>query len=98
MLSIYGSLVILAFVNPIALDNIGWHYYIVFCCLLVGIFATVYFVFPETKGYSLEEITEIFDGPKSNHMAPDEVYVNVKEKTERRMSGADGELEYVGKV
>jgi Sugar (and other) transporter len=50
MISIYGSLVILAFVNPIALENIGWHYYIVFCCLLVLIFATTWFLFPETKG------------------------------------------------
>ena len=63
MIAIYGSLVILSFVNPIALDSIGWHYYIVFCVFLVIILATTWFLFPETKGYSLEEIAEIFDGP-----------------------------------
>lgn len=68
MLSIYGSLVILAFVNPIALDNIGWHYYIVFCCILVAINVITWFFFPETKGHSLEEIAEIFDGPQSRPM------------------------------
>lgn len=63
MITIYGSLIVLAFVNPIAIANIGWHYYIVFCVLLVFILATSWFLFPETRGHSLEEIAEIFDGP-----------------------------------
>jgi MFS family permease len=63
LLSVYGSLIILAFVNPVALDNIGWRYYIFFCCFDVLVLAVTYFVFPETKGYSLEEIAEVFDGP-----------------------------------
>ncbi|SMY20577.1 unnamed protein product [Zymoseptoria tritici ST99CH_1A5] len=65
LLSIYCSLVIAAFVNPIGLENIGWRYYIVFCCLLVVFLAVTYFTFPETRGYSLEEISEVFDGPHS---------------------------------
>jgi H+/Cl- antiporter ClcA len=57
-------LVIAAFCNPIGMENIGYKYYIVFCCLLAVFLAVTYFVFPETKGRSLEEIAEIFDGPR----------------------------------
>ncbi|KAJ0119627.1 Lactose permease [Diaporthe amygdali] len=62
MVSVYSCLVIAAFCNPIGLELIGWKYYIVFCCFLVFIAATVYFYFPETKGHTLEEIAVIFDG------------------------------------
>ncbi|KAK5078276.1 hypothetical protein LTR64_003315 [Lithohypha guttulata] len=74
MMSIYGSLVILAFVNPIAVGNLGWRYYIVFCVLLVVILITTWFLFPETKGYSLEEIAEIFDGPDYRRRMDDALY------------------------
>ncbi|EAU37637.1 conserved hypothetical protein [Aspergillus terreus NIH2624] len=63
LLAVYISLIILAFVNPIALENIGWHYYIFFCCFDAVVVAVTWFCFPETKGHSLEEISEVFDGP-----------------------------------
>lgn len=62
LLGVYGSLAIASFCNSIALDNIGWKYYIVFCVLLALICLNTYFFYPETKGYSLEEISRIFDG------------------------------------
>lgn len=77
LLAIYSSLVIAAFCNPIGMENIGYNYYIVFCCLLAVFLAVTYFFFPETKGRSLEEIAEIFDGPNALPNA---------EETERKMS------------
>ena len=50
------------FVNPIALDAIGWRFYFVYVGLLVVFGFIIYFLFPETKGHTLEEIAVIFDG------------------------------------
>ena len=48
------------FVNPIALDSIQWRYYLVFIFILAGGGAIIYFVFPETRGHSLEEMARVF--------------------------------------
>ncbi|KAK1230664.1 hypothetical protein PQX77_006248 [Marasmius sp. AFHP31] len=49
------------FVNPIALKSIAWKYYGVYLGILVLVFLLEYFLFPETRGLSLEEITYVFD-------------------------------------
>jgi H+/Cl- antiporter ClcA len=50
------------FVNPIALGTIGWKYYFVFIVVLVAMGIVVYYFYPETRGYSLEQMAVIFDG------------------------------------
>ena len=65
LFSIYSSLIVAAFCNPIGMDNIGWKYYIVFCALLVVFLVVVWLLFPETRGHSLEEIAVIFDGKQA---------------------------------
>lgn len=55
-------------VNPIAMKSIGWKYYIVFCCILACLWVIIYFLFPETKGHTLEEINEIFEGKQNPHL------------------------------
>ncbi|OBT59107.1 hypothetical protein VE04_00712 [Pseudogymnoascus sp. 24MN13] len=60
----YISLIIGQFCNPIAMKSIGWKYYIFFCALLAVLLSLIWFLFPETKGHTLEEIAEIFDGKK----------------------------------
>ena len=63
-LSTYAAIFFNTFVNPIALDAIGWKYYIVFAVILVVVTLTVYFYYPETKGHTLEEMAVLFDKVK----------------------------------
>ncbi|KAI7767070.1 hypothetical protein LZL87_012356 [Fusarium oxysporum] len=61
MRSIKGASFFNQFVNPIGLKNLGWKYYIVYCVWLCIVLITVFFMFPETKNRSLEEISEVFE-------------------------------------
>ena len=56
------SLMFNLFVNPIALENIQWRYYIVYCVILAVSVVFVFFFIPETANLSLEHISEIFEG------------------------------------
>lgn len=50
------------YVNPIALEKIGWKYYLVYCVFLVFEIAIVWKFYIETKEIPLEEIVKKFDG------------------------------------
>jgi len=50
------------YVNPIALNHIGWKYYIVYCVWLAAELIFVFFFYIETKNTPLEEIAKHFDG------------------------------------
>ncbi|KAK9357454.1 general substrate transporter [Lipomyces starkeyi] len=56
------------YVNPIALSSIAWNawkfYFVYVGCLFSFIFI-IYFLFPETKGRTLEEIAIVFDGAQA---------------------------------
>ncbi|KAJ6104336.1 general substrate transporter [Penicillium sp. IBT 18751x] len=52
---------------PVGLDNMGWKFYTIFIPWVAIEFIVVYFVYPETKGFSLEEIALIFDGEPAEH-------------------------------
>ena len=50
------------YVNPIALEAIGWKYYIVYAVWILFELAVVWKYFIETKNTPLEEIAKYFDG------------------------------------
>lgn len=52
-------------VTPIGFDNIGYRYWIVFAAINATIVPTIYYMFPETAGLSLEEVDELFGQSKS---------------------------------
>ncbi|KAM0754139.1 general substrate transporter [Meredithblackwellia eburnea MCA 4105] len=57
-----------AYVNSIALEHIGYKYYIVYCVLLFVQLVAMYFLIVETKGFTLEEIAVLFDGENTAHV------------------------------
>lgn len=48
--------------NPIAFAALAWEFYFVYIGCLVVFLVLIYFLFPETKGRTLEEIAVVFDG------------------------------------
>lgn len=80
------------FVNPIALDAIGWKYYIVFIVFIILYGITAYFWYPETKGLTLERIAIIFDGDEAvTDPTMGNSVVGEKEAMEERLEMVDTE-------
>lgn len=52
------------YINPVAFAAIHWKYFAVYLGCLVIFLAAIYFLLPETKGLSLEEVARIFEKEK----------------------------------
>jgi sugar porter (SP) family MFS transporter len=73
-----------SYVNPVGMENIGWKYYIVFIVLDCIWVVICYFFMIETKGYTLEEVTRLFDGKDQ----ADNTANTGHQELERRLSNA----------
>ncbi|KAJ5675079.1 Major facilitator superfamily domain general substrate transporter [Penicillium maclennaniae] len=78
----YGALVFNQMINPIAFEAISWKYYFVFLAVLLTVLGTVYFFYPETHGYSLEEMAVIFDGESALGTTDSPARTTLQEKNE----------------
>ena len=75
------ALIVGQLANPVAMTQLGWRYYILFCIFDAMFFAAVWFVFPETKGRSLEEIALIFEKNENGRLlSEDKVEAALDEK------------------
>ncbi|GKT81826.1 lactose permease [Colletotrichum tofieldiae] len=83
--SAFTGLIIGNQVNPMAMKTIAWKYYIVFCCILGVLFGLIWFLFPETKGHTLEEIREVFEGKTANKMVDVEGGDHEEDKQDKRV-------------
>jgi MFS family permease len=60
---------VVVMITPVALDTIGWKYYIIYAVISACIPVTVYFFYPETMGRNLEALNNIFrDAPSPWHI------------------------------
>jgi hypothetical protein len=80
------------YVNPIALDSIGWKYYIVYCVWILVEIATVYLLFPETHNRTLEELSFMFEGKEVQNKVQQSVdkVLEVEMEGIQRRSSKDG--------
>ncbi|KAK5685485.1 hypothetical protein LTS10_003564 [Elasticomyces elasticus] len=60
--TVFGAGFFNQYVNPIALEALHWKFYFVYIATLAAMIPTIYFLFPETKGRTLEQISIVFDG------------------------------------
>ncbi|CAI7617065.1 unnamed protein product [Penicillium bialowiezense] len=60
---------VVVMITPVALDTIGWRYYIVYAVISACIPVTVYLFYPETMGRNLEALNNVFrDAPSAWHI------------------------------
>ncbi|RSM06199.1 hypothetical protein CEP52_005812 [Fusarium oligoseptatum] len=70
------------FVNPIGMDDLGWKYYLVYVVWLLVEVLVFWFFYPETKGFTLEKVQEVFgdgvdlDGPEEKGKMGDDFDVH----------------------
>ncbi|KAK6081348.1 hypothetical protein SCUP515_03036 [Seiridium cupressi] len=72
------ALIINMYVNPIALAAISYYYYVFFLALNCLWLFLIWMYFPETNGYSLEELATLFDGHGDNVQILDGKVVTIK--------------------
>lgn len=72
------------FVTPVALDTITWKFYCIFDVVMIIYAIIIWFLFPETRGLSLDEMATVFGD------APAELQANMRHLADKTV---DGEIE-----
>lgn len=54
------------FINPIGMDDLKWKFYIFYCAWISFEVVCIYFLFPETSGRTLEELSFLLEGQEAS--------------------------------
>ena len=73
-----GFIALSTFAIPVGLADMTWRFYCIFIGWVVVEFGVVWWLFPETKGPSLEEIAILFDGP--GRLDPERIARDIKDE------------------
>ncbi|TFK44085.1 general substrate transporter [Crucibulum laeve] len=91
--SVSLSLIFNQYVNPIALEKLGWKYYLVYVFWLTFETVFVYFFIIETKNRTLEETAALFDGDETVAMisekAAEQAGLAQNENTDKQSNTSD---------
>ncbi|KAF9009839.1 general substrate transporter [Hymenopellis radicata] len=71
--------VLLSQVSPLAMDNVGWKFYLLFILLNFCDFVVILFFFPETKGKTLEQMAAVFGDEIDNRQVLDAHNVKIRD-------------------
>ncbi|KAK5112258.1 hypothetical protein LTR62_004419 [Meristemomyces frigidus] len=101
----FAAQIVVLVAGPIALNNIGWKFFLVMACPTAVYIPVIYFFFPETRQRSLEDINTQFGDKVAVHYfgataAEEEEYAHVIEVEGQGgvLSAKGGTLEHVEKV
>jgi sugar porter (SP) family MFS transporter len=92
------ALIFNQYVNPVALKEITWKYYVVYCCWLAFEFVFLYLYVVETKNLTLEETAAIFDGEEATNEILGNGLNAVEHQGDEKQSGSVEEMEHVGSL
>lgn len=56
-----GGAAISQYVNPIGLESLGWKFYFVYIVILSSSVFATWFLYPETKGLTVDESAKVFE-------------------------------------
>ncbi|PHH77264.1 hypothetical protein CDD82_3589 [Ophiocordyceps australis] len=93
LLTIQLATIFGGYVNPIALESIGWKFYIYYCIWVAFIFVVVYFFFVETAGPTLEELSYLFESKSEcDNMMAEVTDMLPADKSVHSQHGSDKQL------
>lgn len=85
-------------ITPVLINRLGWKTYLIFMALAFSFVPIIYFFYPETSNYSLEEIDNIFLKPEDRDERNKSMYAGEESPDRMEQLKAGGEKTHIEAV